>query len=680
MNQSKKKGIKRVILLILAAALVVGLALLPAIVAEEEEEEFVASILSAAVTPGEIGTVIKGGGTLTQQEAVEVSIPYDVLLTEFLVSNGDTVSAGDEVALADRVSVMSAIAQVQETLEYLNEQIQDARDSETNATVTASAGGKVKQIYAGAGDNVQDVMAQYGALAVLSLDSMMAVQIDRSSELSAGDSVVVTFSDETEVTGWVESNIGGTLTVTISDEGYEVGEYVMITTADGQRLGAGELYIHNAWYATAISGVVSRVNVSVNDTVVSGRTLMTLTDTEYTAEFESLCARRREYEEVMLELFRLYQNLAVVAECDGVISGIDENSAYLLSDSGSGAYLSWLTNAPNGDDGQQYRNYLTEVAAVGAQDWALYVNPNYLEITDYKTMSDMQIDTMAMTELVLYTCEAPVYELDETGDGWKQIESAQIHEGDILLFAQNVDGEVVWIVRIYAAEVEDEEPDEFPGEEDSSEEKDPEDQSGLEDIGGSMGGVQQETVVTMYSLERNVILSVTGQETMTLSFSVDEMDILDLYLGQRVSVSVDSLGSGSFGAYVSEIGDTGESSGGNSKFTVTVTLDRAEDMWDGMSATVTVPMEEPHAGLVIPVEALYESGSKTYVYTGYDEAAGEFIGRVEVETGVSDGEMVLILSGLSEGDTVWYAYYDTLDISTAQAEGSSALPGFSFGR
>ena len=675
MNRSKKKGIKRIFLLILTALLVAGLAVMPLLAAEEEEDEYVASILSATATQSQLSTGIRGGGTLAQQEAVEVSIPYDVLLTEFLVSNGDTVTEGQAVALADRVSVMSAIAQVQETLDYLDDEIQDARDSETSTTVSAASGGKVKAIYAQVGDDVQDVMAQYGALAVLSLDAMMAVDIEKNTALAAGDSVVVTLPDESQVTGWVESNLAGKLTVTLSDEDYAPGTYVLVTTNDGDRIGAGELYIHNAWYATAVSGTVSYISVSENATVSSGRTLMTLKDTDYTAQFELLCAQRREYEEVMLELFQLYQSLEVTTPQTGVISGVEENSPSLLSDFGGKAYLSLLANAPNGDDSQEYNNYVTEVAAVGSEDWALYVDPTNYSITDYKDLSGLTVDQTAMTELILYTCDAPIYELDsETGE-WKQILSSDIGEGDVLLFAQTGEGATVWIVRVTKAERVDDGQDQ-PSDDDTSQNQ-PSTGGGMTGVTG--GGSTQETVVTLYSLERTVILSVTGRETMTLSFSVDEMDILDIYLGQSVTVQVDALGE-TCSAYVSDIGDTGESSGGNSKFTVTVTLDRTETMWDGMSATVTVPLDQSISGLLIPVEALNESGSRTYVYTGYDEENGELTDPVEVQTGASDGEWVVIFSGLEEGDTIWYAYYDTLDISTASAAGSTSGFSFRFGK
>ena len=40
-----------------------------------------------------------------------------------------------------------------------------------------------------------------------------------------------------------------------------------------------------------------------------------------------------------------------------------------------------------------------------------------------------------------------------------------------------------------------------------------------------------------------------------------------------------------------------------------------------------------------------------------------------VTTGVSDGETVEILSGLNQGDTIYYSYYDTLELDhTAKTE------------
>ena len=75
--------------------------------------------------------------------------------------------------------------------------------------------------------------------------------------------------------------------------------------------------------------------------------------------------------------------------------------------------------------------------------------------------------------------------------------------------------------------------------------------------------------------------------------------------------------------------------------------------------------------VVVPAEAVEDQGTKSVIYTGYDEKTEQFINPVEVETGVSDGVSTQILSGLSEGQKFMYAYFDTLAISSQLAQ----LPG-----
>ena len=71
--------------------------------------------------------------------------------------------------------------------------------------------------------------------------------------------------------------------------------------------------------------------------------------------------------------------------------------------------------------------------------------------------------------------------------------------------------------------------------------------------------------------------------------------------------------------------------------------------------------------------ALSEGETETVVYTGYDASAEALLAPVSVETGLSDGLRTEILSGLSEGDAIWYSYYDTL-----ADRGLSTAPGTSY--
>lgn len=111
------------------------------------------------------------------------------------------------------------------------------------------------------------------------------------------------------------------------------------------------------------------------------------------------------------------------------------------------------------------------------------------------------------------------------------------------------------------------------------------------------------------------------------------------------------------------------------KFAVELTLKKQGDMLPGMSASVSVTLETEEHVLCVPVAALTESGNQTLLYTGYDEEAGTLTNPVTVTVGVSDGENAQILSGIEEGDSFWYAYYDTLVVSDIPEQ-----RGFSFRR
>ena len=78
-------------------------------------------------------------------------------------------------------------------------------------------------------------------------------------------------------------------------------------------------------------------------------------------------------------------------------------------------------------------------------------------------------------------------------------------------------------------------------------------------------------------------------------------------------------------------------------------------MLSGMTAKVVINIKGIENALIIPVDALHQTSSTSYVYTSYDSELGIFGGIVEVEAGISNNDYVEIISGLNEGDTVYYA-------------------------
>lgn len=686
MDRIRKKRIKRYIAWGCIAALVAFLAAMPLMAADNSEDDGpVATVKSGTVETGTITNILNGGGTLAEDAAVDITIPSGVKLTEFLVENGDTVSQGDALAAVDRVSVMTAIAEVQETLDYLDEEIESTDQESGSVKITAQTAGKVKVVYAKPGDNVQNVILEHGALAVLSLDGRMALDVQTDADLNVGESVLVKLEEDEEVTGHVESTLGDTVIITIPDNGYEVGAAARVSS-DGDYLGYGKLYIHNPWNATAFYGTVSAVKVAENDDVSAGETLITLENTDHATQYEILVGQRQEYEEVMQELFKMYQAEAVTAPCDGIVSGVDEDSAYLLSGSNDGWTIELLANAPGEDPDAGYTNYLAVVEANDNGNLLLKVNPNPVAIDDYKNIS-VDVDVSAMTETG-YLSASYVYALDSGGE-WVQTTATR---GSVLVVTE--------AFGVYVTNVDLDSDPEEPSQPSGGENSDPSQPTeGSETTepsqppeggsttptqpsagkgegnlasggtqmpsggnmsgfgGGYSGGIISEPTFEPYDLTESTILTVTPQDTMTLDVTIDELDIGKLTIGQAADITVSALMGKAVSGTVTGI-DSAENAGGNSKFAVTITLNRGEDMLAGMSACAAMELNTVENALMIPVGALVDDGTQTFVYTSYDAKTDTLGDPVAVTLGVSDGENVQILSGLDAGAAYYYSYYD----------------------
>ena len=210
-------------------------------------------VVQAEAANEQISRVFLSGGTLTEEDAVTVSLPGEIKVKSFAVSNGDSVQAGDLIATVEKSSVISSIRSIQEVMTELDEALADSSD-DNDDEVTASAAGKVKLLYAETGTPVADTMAGHGALMVLSLDGLMSAQIPAEG-LSVGDGVTVRLPDGSEEAGRVETVRDDTATVTLSDETAQYGDEVTVLDADGKTLGTAALMIHNALKITGYQGI-----------------------------------------------------------------------------------------------------------------------------------------------------------------------------------------------------------------------------------------------------------------------------------------------------------------------------------------------------------------------------------------------------------------------------------------
>ena len=538
---------------VLAVLLVLVLVVTTAGSAGAEASVVKASVYSGTAEKGAITKYVSGTGTLTDETAEVVKLPSSIELTDWYVSNGDVVVEGQKLAQVDKVSVMSAIAEIQEKIDELDDELESKDDEAISETIKANTAGKIKVIYAESGEAVVDVMYEHGALMLISLDGMMAVSFETEEVLYAGDVVSVVTEDGTTLSGKVQSVANGKVVITVSDDSVEYAEKLTVMTEEGVELGTAEAYIHSELKVTGYAGTVSSVNVSVNADVSKDTSLLSLSDTEYKAEYETLLLERRELESMMQNLTKVYKDGYIYAEMGGIVKGIDESlvsAVETTEETGTSVATSGFSNQQGGQNQQ----------GTTGMDFG--------SMTGGTSMGDMSSGTETQPEV----------------------------------------------------------------EENKSD----------------------------YMVATTDFVSIVPQNILIISVTVDEMDILSIVTGQETEITLDAFPGQSFTGSVSSVDYNGTNSGGSTKYTVHVTMERGENMLDGMNAAVSILVDNTEDILLVPVEALIEDESGVYVYTEYNEKKESFGNKVEVTTGVSDGTYVEILSGLEEGSEYWYSSLDTV--------------------
>ena len=327
LGKNKKRKKRKIIItvvsivLVLAVIAAVGVSFLQ----RQVREQFATSqgeVLSYEVTTGSISTVVSGSGSLTDVDPQSITVPEGVEITEVKVKRNQNVTVGDILATVDMASVISTMADLQTQIEELDEQLSDAEDDAASTAICAGVSGRVKAVFGEAGMSVADVMYEYGALALISLDGYMAVEIETDA-LAAGDSVSVKLSDGEEVNGSVESVVDRIATVLITDDGPAYDETVTVLDGEGTQLGSGKLCVHSTLRVTAYAGTIADVTAEENDEVSDTTKLFALEDTAYSANYNSLLRERAQLEETLLELLNVQRDGAVLARMDGSVYSVD---------------------------------------------------------------------------------------------------------------------------------------------------------------------------------------------------------------------------------------------------------------------------------------------------------------------------------------------------------------------
>ena len=157
---------------------------------------------------------------------------------------------------------------------------------------------------------------------------------------------------------------------------------------------------------------------------------------------------------------------------------------------------------------------------------------------------------------------------------------------------------------------------------------------------------------------------IVDYDRLEVSVSVDEYDISSLTEGKEGTVYLNALGQTVPGT-VTHISREATSEGGVSFYEVKFGVDALPQVRSGMSVEVQVLNQQALEAVSLPLTAIsYDEYNKPYVLV----KSGEEYAVQAITLGVSDGQNVEILSGLSEGDKVYYLSNDFARFFAMQQE------------
>ncbi len=320
-----RKTVKIVVVLVLAVG--AGLFGLKAYIGKQAEENQGESYSRAAVTRGAMEETVYGTGTTAARNQTHVLAGADGTLTDLRVSVGDEVKAGDILAVLTNADLDDEITDLEFDLWELDDTILDTSTGSKVTAVEAPAAGRVMAVYAGVGDDALAVFRREGALAVISTDGRMKVElsgVDAGAGVALNDKLVVTGENFTAEGTVVDLTRQGTsLTLTIQDDSLPMGETVSVATADGVALGTGTLAVNKPMAVSSYGGTIESVRTEVGKTVKRGDTLFKLTDSPITLKLENLRLQRETASKSLEDAKERRENLIVLAPCDGTIATLD---------------------------------------------------------------------------------------------------------------------------------------------------------------------------------------------------------------------------------------------------------------------------------------------------------------------------------------------------------------------
>ena len=651
-----------------------------------------ASVQTATVEKGDISTTVVGTGNLESSSAQDVTMPAGVKVDKVLVESGDSVQKGDTLATVDADSVKQAMLDVQEEIDELDEEIEETKDDSTSSYVTAKVSGTVTKIYAKKGKDVSKYMARKGALMIIQMDDENKTEVAVTAAVGTVSKICVSEGDTVSA---------GDKLLYLADTG-ESSEYLKLVSGRKELAEymqeLSELSTTNKITAD-FDGTVQDVNVTASSTSGSSGS----------SSGNSSSGNSVSAVPTSASVSSATTSSKTVTSASAVSTAVCKNSA--KASSGMARCTAAVKTSAAATESSQGQ---TEKSKVETESDSEKESQNEIQKISVESIKDLV--TLPVTG---QTLQREIKETDHyTGTiVWESTDQTAaadtVYTAKVTLTAKS-DSEKQYVFPENVVISQSGTQNNLPAGANGTQSNDANSTQNNNSSNGSTGGTQNtgnagtsgsvsvsgsaggssaasgtdtqsasatsaSTASSTQDSDSNIsdvtAFTLSPDETMNLSISVDELDILSIAEGQSADITFDALENQTFTGTVTSISGTASVNVGVAKYTVEIEMEKDDNMRIGMNASATIKVEDAEDILLIPSAALQERGDSTFVYTGQSED-GTLTDEVEVETGLSDGSNVEITSGLSEGDTVYY----TRTISDNQSGNMQGFGGFGDGQ
>jgi HlyD family secretion protein len=145
-------------------------------------------------------------------------------------------------------------------------------------------------------------------------------------------------------------------------------------------------------------------------------------------------------------------------------------------------------------------------------------------------------------------------------------------------------------------------------------------------------------------------------DVLTFQMPIDELDIMSVKVDQKVSVTAEALEGEEYTGKITNVSLISDATGGVTKYPVTVRIDKPGSLLPGMNVKGKIETAHKENVLAVLVDAVIKE-NQVYVQDASVTEANQDVPAgfraAEVELGISDGQYIEVVSGLSETDKVY---------------------------